>query len=113
MILARAHIADRLTHDDDLRLRVARGFQEDGVHVDHRREPRRLCLRDLRASHLAPVECDIGVQRHILRLKRHNAPSLLQEDTAERRRQNALADMGTRSHQHDGLCHTKYPPPIS
>ena len=69
------------------------------------RKPRRLCLCDLRTSHLTPVKCDIGIQRHVLRLERHDALPLLPKDTAECRCQYALAHVGARPHQHNALSH--------
>ena len=69
------------------------------------RKLRRLCLRNLRTPHLAPVERDIGVQRHVLCLERHDTLPFLPKDTAERRCQYALAHMGTRPHQHNALSH--------
>ena len=59
VILTRTHIANRLSHDDDLRLRVSRRFQQHGVHVDHRSKPRRFRLCDLRTPHLASVERNV------------------------------------------------------
>ena len=61
------------------------------------------CLRDLRAAHLKAVLRDVRVERHVLRLERHDALPLAVEDAAERRRQDALADMGARAHEHNGF----------
>ena len=105
MVFACAHVSDRFAHNDDLRLGVSRRFQKHRVHIDHGGKSRRLRLCDLRAPHLAPVKGDIGVQRHILRFERNNAPPLLPKDAAERRCEYALSHMGTRPHQHDALCH--------
>ena len=103
VVLARAHVPDGPAREDDLRAGIARRLQEHGIHVHHRLKARRLRLRDLRAAHLKAVLRDIRVECHVLRLERHNTLPLAVEDAAERRRQDALADMRARAHEHNGF----------
>ena len=105
VILSRAHVSDGLPIDNDLRAGIPRRFQEDGIHIHHRRESCRLRLCDLGASHLAAVLRHIGVERHVLRFERHDATARLIKDAAERCRENAFADMGACAHEHDGFRH--------
>ena len=110
VIFLRRHVADRLSHQHHLRRGVSRGLQKHRVHIDLRRDPRRLRLRHLRAPHFLSVPRDIGIQRHILRLERNDVQPVLIKNTAKRRDENAFPHMRTGSLHHDRFCHAIYPP---
>ena len=60
-------------------------------------------LYHLSPAHLAAVLRHERIQRHVLRLERRHANSLLQENPAQRRRQHALARVGTGALDHQRL----------
>ena len=66
-----------------------------------RLDPRGLGLRGLGAADLAPFRGDEAVQRHVLRLERRDPFARLGQEPAERRRDQALADVagGPEHHQ--------------
>ena len=101
VVLLRCHIADRLSHEHDLRAGVSCRLQQDGIHVDKRFKSRGFRLGDLRTPHLQTIFRDIGIERHVLRFEGDDAPPLLPKDAAERRRQDALSNMRARPHHHD------------
>ena len=88
---------------DDLAARVAGGLEQDGVHAHVWFNARRLRLHDLRAAHLTPVAGHAAVERHVLALEGRDAVSVLPEDAAQRRAQQALARAGHGALYHDAL----------
>jgi hypothetical protein len=96
------HISRRLSHENDLSSCVIIGFEKDGVHSHVRIDPACLGLNGLGSAHLAAFAGDERVERHVLGLEGDHPISVLQEDSAQGSRQDALACIGARPLKHDG-----------
>ena len=94
-------IADGPAVEHHLRGGVVGRFQEDRVHVRVRGDPASLGLNDLRASHLATFGSRVGVERHILCFKGRRMITILLENAAEGRVNDALAGIRTGADEHD------------
>ena len=98
------HISQHFPVDDHLGSGVCRGLEQYRIHPHVRQDAGRLRLHDLRAAHLQPVCRDIGVERHILRFKRGDPVSVLPEDPAQPRCEEALSGVGHGPLDHDRSC---------
>ena len=76
-VIAGGHGSPRKPVHDHLAPPRPLGLEQDGVHVAHGVEPRRLRLHRLRPSDFKPVLCNIRIKRHILRLKRRYLVAVL------------------------------------
>ena len=106
------HRADGFSVDDDLGPTVAGRLQQDRIHAYVRLDAGRFGLHDLGPPHLRPLDGNEGIQRHILRFKGCHLISRLMQDTAQPRRDEALARIGHRSLHHDCFSHFVYPPSL-
>ena len=68
--------------------------------VEYCLEEAGLGLDDLRAPHFSAAGGDELVERHVLGLERGHADAVLQQDATQRRRQHALAGVGTGALDH-------------
>ena len=102
VIFAHFHVADRAPFHDHLAAEVAFWLEQDRIHPHVGIEAARFGLYRLRPADLAAVGRHIGVERHILRLERGDAPAVLQQNPAERGGQDALARVGAGPLQHQG-----------
>ena len=100
-ILAGGVVSHGASVEDDLGDAVARRLEEDGVHVGVRSDATRLCLDDLRASHLTAVAGGEGIEGHILSLERGRGIAILLEYPAEGSVQDAFARVGAGADEHD------------
>ena len=82
MVFLSGHIAYGQAVDDDLGAGVSRRLEQDRIHIDSRLQSCRFGLRHLGPAHFPAVSRHIGVQRHVLRLKRDDALSFLQKNAA-------------------------------
>ena len=62
-----------------------------------------LGLNSLRPTNLQTLGGCVGIQGHVLRLKRSRLVTVLTEDATEGCGDNALSDIATRSGKHDGV----------
>ena len=99
------HRAARHAVDDNLGAAIAGRLEQNRIHAHIRCNARRLCLHDLRASHLGAVRRDKRIERHVLRLKRRRLEPVLSENAAQCRNRQALARIGCRALYHDYFCH--------
>jgi hypothetical protein len=67
-------------------------FKQYRVHLDRRCDPCCLSLDNLSPAHFVASRRDEGVERHVLRFERRDSQSLLFENPAQRRDQNALSN---------------------
>ena len=104
-VVDRAHMPARGAVDNDLAARVARRFEQYGVHTGVGRDSGGLCLYGLRAAYFQPVRRDVAVERHILTFERRDAQAVLFEYPAERRTQQALARARHRTLYHQAFRH--------
>ena len=109
VVLPGRHIAHRLAHNNHLGLGIPRRLQKHRIHICHRLQPCRLCLRHLRPAHFIPLAGYIGIQGHILRLKRNHPAPLPVQYAAQSRCQDAFPHMGAGSHHHNIICHKRPP----
>ena len=98
-------IAPDLPVHDQLAACVAGGLQEDGVHPHVRLLPSGLGLDCLSPAHLQPIQGDVAVQGHVLALEGRRPITVLGEDPAQGRGQQALADSRHGALHHDTFCH--------
>jgi len=88
------HRRDRPTVDDHLGAGVAVGFEQHRVHVGMGFKVGGLGLHGLRATDLATVRRHRAVERHVLRLERHDTYALAHHPATQRRHQRAFAGIG-------------------
>lgn len=86
--------------EDHLTDLVGVGFQQQRVHVRMALHAGGFGLHDLRPAHLAAVGRHIGVQGHVLGLERCGVVSVLAENAAESRGEQAFAHVAARSGEH-------------
>ena len=110
-IVPGGHIPPDLPIHNHLGPCVSRRLQQDGVHPHRGLHPRRLRLHHLGPAHFQALVCDVGVEGHILRLKRSHPVAVLGKNPAQRRRQEALSRVGGGPLNHDCFCHAF--PPVS
>ena len=91
MVFHGCHGAHGFAVHDHLTAAVAGGLEEHRIHPHVRLHPRRLCLRDLRPTHLESIAGDEGIERHVLRLEWRGMQPVLLHDAQQRRAQHALA----------------------
>ena len=97
----RVHVVDGAAVDDHLRTLVAGRLEQDRVHRHRWFQPAGLRLHRLRATNLATLGGDRGIERHILRLERHHAPTVTRKNAADCGHQNTFAGVrrGALHHQ--------------
>ncbi|MNL24832.1 hypothetical protein D3C87_1462830 [compost metagenome] len=97
----RIHGRDGATMNDHLGTGIAVGFEQHRVHVGVRFKVGRLGLHRLRATDLAAIGGHGAVERHVLRLERHDADALPGDPATERRHQRAFTGVrrGALHHQ--------------
>ena len=102
-------VSDGPSVQHHLRRMVGLGLQQQRIHVRVAGDARRLGLHRLRPSDFQSFRCGERVERHVLRLERCGSISVLPEDAAEGRGEDALAHIAPRAHQHHGVktseCH--------
>ena len=98
-------VAQHLAVDDDLAAHVGGGLQQDGVHAHIGGDARRLRLHHLGPAHLPAVGGDEGIEGHILALEGGHPITVLLENAAEARAEQAFARVGHGALDHDALCH--------
>ena len=109
-VLAHAHVAHRLAANDHLAAGVGIGLEQDRIHAHVGLDAAGLRLHDLGPAHFAAVAGDERIERHVLRLERRHAQAVLEENAAQRRRQHALARVGTCALEHQGRRSLSFPP---
>ena len=103
-IVRRRHLRAHPAVDDDLASDIAGGFEQDRIHAHIRLDARGLGLHGLGTPDLAQLGRDIAVEGHVLALKGRRAQTVLPEDPAERRAQQALARARHAALHHDAFC---------
>ena len=87
--------------EDHLADLVGVGFQQQRIHVRVALHACGFGLYDLRPAHFAAVGRHEGVQGHVLGFERRGVVSVLPENAAESRSEQALAHVAARSGEHD------------
>src|SRR5439155_8099411 len=118
--VADAHVADQLTGllqilaslvsppdspvHDDLRALVGLRLEQDGIHIDMRRQATGFGLQSLRPSNLPAIRRDKGVQGHVLCLEGRHSDSLPGQKATEARGDDALAHVRACSENRESSC---------
>ncbi|RMS04581.1 hypothetical protein ALP75_204956 [Pseudomonas syringae pv. actinidiae] len=94
VISHRVHGGDGAAMNNDLCAGVAVGLEQHRVHVGVRRQEARLGLHGLRPTDLAAVRRHRAVERHVLRLERHDFYALAGQPAAQCRHQGTFTGVG-------------------
>ena len=97
-----AHLPHRLAQHNHLRPGVRSGFEQYRIHAYIGGQAAGSGLKGLGAAHLLTVMSDKRIKGHVLCLERHNPEATPGQKTAQGRREQAFARIGTGSLQHEG-----------
>ena len=102
-IIIRIFVADGFAVEDDLRGMVTLGLQQQGIHIRMTGDACCLGLNSLGSAYLQTLRSGVGVERHVLSLEGSRVVAVLLEDATEGRSYDALANVATRSCEHNGV----------
>ena len=100
-IIARAHRVEHMPVDDDLRPRIVRRFEQDGIHGNLGRHASSFGLHDLCATHFGTFRRNRRVECHVLRFERRHAQAILRQHAAKTSYEQTLARSRHRALDHD------------